>query len=127
MKIPKYVDIVLVKANINSGRLKTNVDKFGNIYLEDTLTGEAVKIGTIPEGSYFTTIENADRWKAEWLPDYEAFITDLGNESKPIQTGWKCSRCGRSTFEKTDWCTCGANMKGYRKISKEFEELLDTL
>jgi hypothetical protein len=103
------------------------VDKFCNIYLEDTITGEAVMIGTFPEGSYFTTTENADRWKAKWLPDYEVFVHDSGRESRPIQTGWKCSRCGKSTLEKTDWCSCGANMNGHRKISKEFEELLDTL
>ena len=113
-KMP-YVDIVLVKSNVDSGKLKTKVDRFGNIYLEDTVAGEAVKIGTIPENSVFIPYANVNTWKAEWLPDYETFVHDSGYESEPIQTGWKCSRCGRDTTERTDWCSCGADMRERNK------------
>ena len=123
----KYVDIVLVKAQVDNGKLKTKLDPFGNIYLEDTLAGEAVKIGKIPDNSAFIPTTHRNTWKAEWLPDYETFVYDSGYESEPIQTGWRCSRCGKDSFEKTDWCICGADMRESKKPSKQLQELLDVL
>jgi hypothetical protein len=110
-KLP-YIDIVLVKANVDNGRIKTTLDSFGNIYLEDIVAGEAVKIGEIPEGSVFITSTHKNTWKAEWLPNYDTFVNENGYESTPVLIGWKCSRCGKDSFEKTDWCTCGADMRG---------------
>jgi hypothetical protein len=107
-----YVDIVLVKQQVDAGRLRTKVDMFGNIYLEDTIAGESVKIGAIPEGSIFISDTHKNTWKAEWLPDYDTFVNDNGYESEPIQISWMCSRCGKASFVRTDWCTCGADMRG---------------
>ena len=47
-----------------------------------------------------------------WLPDYEVFIKENGDESEPIQTGWVCSLCGRGESQKEPYCNCGAKMDG---------------
>ena len=97
-KLP-YIDIVLVKAQVDAGRLKTTLDRFGNIYLEDTIAGEAVKIGAVPEGSVFIPNTHGNTWKAEWLPDYETFVNDNGYESDERHSfetcaNALCSICG---------------------------------
>lgn len=116
----KYVDIVLVKASVDSGRLKTKLDAFGNIYLEDAIAGEAVKIGKLPEGYTFRAKEPqpSNRWKGEWLPINNPM---QGND------GWVCSECGWTTFKRQDWCTCGADMRASKGPSKEFLEYIETL
>ena len=48
----------------------------------------------------------------EWLPDYETFVDEWERESKPIQTGWVCSLCGRQETVKEPYCHCGAKMDG---------------
>lgn len=45
-----------------------------------------------------------------WLPDYETFFDDWGRESAPIQTGWRCSLCGRRETREEPYCHCGALM-----------------
>lgn len=123
----KYVDIVSVKSQVDGGRLKTKLDAFGNIYLEDTLAGEAVKIGKLPEGYTFRADpQPSDSWKGKWLPCHIYTSNDINN---PMQgkEGWACSECGWTTFERQDWCTCGADMRASKKPSKEFMEYIDTL
>lgn len=111
----KYVDIVLVKQQVDSGRLKTKLDAFGNIYLEDTLSGEAVKIGALIEGYAFQPTPSVkEHWKAQWKP---CFIYKSNSIDNPLagDYGWECSKCGKTAFEKTDWCTCGCNMRESNK------------
>ena len=123
----KCVDIVSVKSQVNSGRLKTKLDAFGNIYLEDTLSCEAVKIGKLPTGHTFREEPHvSERWKGEWLP---CFIYTSNSIDNPMQgeDGWACSKCGWTTFERYDWCTCGADMRASKKPSKEFMEYVETL
>lgn len=121
-KLP-YIDIVLVKQQVVSGRLKTKLDAFGNIYLEDTITGEAVKIGNLPESYSFHST-------GKWVPQ---FIYTGNRVDNYLQghDGWACSECGWVTDDRHDWCTCGADMREGNKmhlLSKTMtEELLKQL
>lgn len=84
----KCVDIVLVKQQVDSGKLATKIDRFGNILLEDTIAGEAVKIGKLPDGYSF-------RAKSSW--NYDG----------------TCRNCGKHVLANyTAYCpSCGADMK----------------
>lgn len=115
----KYVDIVLVKQQVDSGKLATKIDMFGNILLEDTIAGEAVKIGKLPEGYSFHR-------KGKWQPTVIYPYSDLENYTKCIE-GWACSECGETAEERSDWCTCGADMRGYKNFNKELKELIEVL
>ena len=121
----KYVDIVLVKKQVDNGRLKTKLDAFGNIYLEDILAGEAVKIGKLPEGYTFRPEQKVI--KGHWIPAeiYRYSNIEQFTRSEP---GWECSECGHTVSEKQDWCSgCGTDMRESKKPSKEFLELLEEL
>ena len=99
----KYVDIVLVKSQVDNGRLTTKVDALGNIYLEDIFAGEAVKIGQLPSTYSF---HPKGRWESEFI--YTSRSIDHPMEG---HEGWACSECGWTTDEKHDWCVCGADMR----------------
>lgn len=106
----KYVDIVLVKANVDSGKLNTKLDAFGNIYLEDTLAGEAVKIGKLPEGYTFRPEPKIVKGRWQLTEVYPYSSIELCTRS---EAGWECSKCGYTTTEQQDWCSgCGAYMRG---------------
>ena len=123
----KYVDIVLVKAQLDSGRLCTKIDVFGNIYLEDTLAGEAVKIGKLPNGYVLKPEPKVDeRWHGKWEP---VLMHNPGSDGilGLAQEAYSCSGCGKVVQERQDWCNCGADMRESKKPSKEFKEFVDTL
>lgn len=115
----KYVDIVLVKQQIDNGKLKTSIDALGNIYLEDTYAGEAVNIGKLPSTYSFHK-------QGKWYPyfSYTSRSIDQPLQGKPC---WSCSECGWNTDERYDWCTCGADMRASKKPSTELLELLEEL
>ena len=83
-----YLDLVLVKANVDNGKLVTKINMLGNILLEDTLSGEAVKIGKLPECYSF-------REKSSW--NYDG----------------TCRSCGKQVLSNyTNFCpACGADMR----------------
>lgn len=84
MRSLKYVDIVLVKQQVDSGKLSTKIDMFNNILLEDTLAGEAVKIGKLPEGYSF-------RAKSSW--NYDGTCRNCGKHILSNYTAY-CPACG---------------------------------
>jgi hypothetical protein len=121
----KYVDIVLVKSNVDSGRLKTKLDAFGTIYLEDTVAGESVKIGKLPEG--YTFRPEPKVIKGRWQP-VEVYPYSSLELCTRCEDGWMCSECGHIVSERQDWCSgCGTDMRESKKPNKEFQEFLDTL
>lgn len=121
----KCVDIVSIKSQVNSGRLKTKLDAFGNIYLEDTLSGEAVKIGRLPDG--YTFRPELKVAKGHWQP-VEVYPYNSIEQCTNCEEGWECSECGYIVSEKQNWCSgCGTDMRESKKISKEFQEFFDTL
>jgi hypothetical protein len=125
MRNLKYVDIVLVKQQVDSGRLKTKLDAFGNIYLEDTMAGEAVKIGKLPDGYSFKPERKYP--KGKWLPAVFYPHSNI-NTFTHCEEGWECSECGIAVSDKYDWCpSCGIDMREDKKPSEEFLEYLDTL
>lgn len=115
----KYVDIVLVKSQVDCGKLKTKLDGLGNIFIEDTQAGEAVKIGQLPSAYSFHP-------RGQWKP---AFVYTSHKIDQPLrgEERWACSECGWDTDEKHDWCVCGADMRSARIRNKELEELLEQL
>ena len=115
----KQIDIVDVRAGIASGRLAVKINSLGNILLEDTLTCEAIKLMQLPEGYSFHE-------KGKWEPCYIYTYNEVENYMKGHE-GWSCSICGEHSDERHDWCTCGADMRESKKLSKEFKELLETL
>ena len=114
-----YVDIVRLKSNINDGRLKTKLDGLGNIFIEDTQSGEAVKIGQLPSIYSFHAL---GKWEPQFIYTYNHADNYMQGKD-----GWACSECGWVTDEKHDWCVCGADMRNSRTRSKELEELLEQL
>lgn len=52
--------------------------------------------------------------RGRWEPDIEVFDADpaVGVPGGELQTGWKCSVCGRCEPEKEPYCHCGARMDG---------------
>ena len=91
-KVVKPLDIIDIKLMLDSGRYKTKINMFDMILLEDTLSCEAIKLMQLPEGYSFHT-------KGVW------------NEAEKGRSNWVCSICGRATSIRTDWCTCGADMR----------------
>lgn len=104
----KYVDIVLVKQQVDNGKLATKIDMFDNILLEDLMAGEAVKIGKLPEGYSFHP-------KGTWEPTGIYTSSDINHCTEWLE-GWECSECGRTTTDKYDWCTCGADMRDNKEV-----------
>ena len=115
----KYIDIVLLKSQIDSGKLKTKIDDLGVIYIEDMLAGEAVKIGQLPSAYSF---HPRGQWKPEFVYTSSKIDQPLCGEEK-----WVCSECGWDTDEKHDWCVCGADMRSAKTRNKELQELLEKL
>ena len=115
----KYIDIVQLKANIDGGKLRTSLDGLGNIYIEDIQAGESVKIGKLPSAYSFHETGN-------WEPCFMYTSHSIG---RPLagEDGWRCPVCGVSVKERTDWCTCGADMRTSKARRKELEDLLDKL
>ncbi len=115
----KYIDIMDIKANFKSGRFAVKVDSLRNVLLEDTQTCEAIKIMRLPE-----TFSHHDT--GEWLTD---FIYSSRSVDNPMagKEGWRCSKCGWTTDEKYDWCTCGADMRKFKSARKELEKLLEEI
>ena len=106
----KYVDIVSVKANVDNGRLKTKLDAFGNIYFEDVIAGESVKIGKLPDG--YTFRPEPKIVKAYWQSTEVYPYSDI-EKCTISEEGWECSKCGYTTTTRHDWCCgCGAHMRG---------------
>jgi hypothetical protein len=103
-----YVDIMDIKANIDSGRLAVKLNMFNNLLLEDTQTCEAIRLMQLPEGYSFHE-------KGKWHP---AYVYTSNSVAQPMhgEEGWECSVCGWTTTEKYDWCTCGADMRESRKF-----------
>jgi hypothetical protein len=101
------IDLVDIKQKIASGRFAVKINSLGNILLEDTLTCEAIKLMTMPEGYSFHE-------KCEWHPVY---VHTSNSVAQPMlgEEGWECSVCGEHTLEKHDWCTCGADMRGGKR------------
>ena len=68
------------------------------------------------EEGYRAAMQRADAVEVrhgEWLPDYEIFVNEpFDTYVDRVQTGWKCSLCGRVECEKEPYCNCGAKMDG---------------
>lgn len=123
MMSKNVVDIVVVRQNIESGRLATKINMFGSVLLEDTMTCEAVKIMQLPDNFSFHK-------KGKWVPVDIYTCSDIDRCTETTH-GYECSECGCSSLEKTSWCPdCGADMRDSNKadtISKRFKELVDSL
>ena len=117
-KLP-YIDIVLVKQQVASGRLNTKLDAFGHIYLEDAITGEAVKIGSLPDNYSF---HPTGKWEPQFIYTYNQVDNYMQGHN-----GWACSECGWVTDDKHDWCTCGADMRESSKAHSLKKEMVEEL
>ena len=124
--MPKKVccsfDIMDIRQKLQSGRLAVKINSFNTMLLEDTQTCESIKLMQLPEGFSFHE-------KGTWEPCFTYTSRSIG---RPLagEEGWSCSVCGTCVKEKTDWCTCGADMRESNKvtnISNEFKEFVDTL
>jgi hypothetical protein len=103
-----YIDIMDIKANIDSGRFAVKLNMFNNLLLEDTQTCEAIRLMQLPEGYSFHE-------KGKWLPTYRYTSCSINNPMEGHEA-WECSVCGWTATEKYDWCTCGADMRESRKF-----------
>ena len=123
MKHEVAIDLIDIKQKIASGRFAAKINSFGSILLEDTMTCEAVKLMQLPEGYSFHE-------KGEWEP---CWVYTSSSVHKPMDGmyGYSCSICGETATERTDWCTCGADMRESNRIKdmtkKHLEELLKQL
>lgn len=108
-----------VKSGIASGRLATKISSLGSIILEDTRSCEAIKLMQMPDTFSFHE-------KGEWKPT-GIYTSRSINHPMQCEEGWSCSVCGWTTFDKYDWCTCGADMRESNKYNRRLEELLETL
>lgn len=120
MKTRVAIDIVDIKQKINSGRFAVKLNSLNNLLLEDTQTCEAIKLMQLPD-----TFSHHE--KGEWKP---VFVYTSNSIDNPLtgEERWECSVCGWTTKERYDWCTCGADMRGFKNTcSKDLKELLDTL
>ena len=111
-----------VRKNIQSGRFVAKINSFNTLMLEDTQTCESIKLMQLPEGYSFHE-------KGIWEP---CFVYTSHSIGRPLagEYGWNCSVCGTPVKEKTDWCTCGADMREDNKatkISSEFKEFVEKL
>jgi hypothetical protein len=99
----KYIDIIDIKALINSGRFAVKINSLGAILLEDTQTCEAIKLMQLPSTYSFHE-------KGTWEP---CFIHTDSNIDRCTggHDGWACSVCGSRSDERSNWCTCGADMR----------------
>ncbi len=112
------IDIVDIKQKIDSGRFAIKINTFGSVLLEDTLTCEAIQLMQLPEGYSFHE-------RGEWLPTVMYPNSNLDSRTKSVD-GWECSVCGNTTSDKTDWCTCGADMRKYKGYRGNHEKLCKT-
>lgn len=124
MKYKVPIDLVALKAGLESGKFIVEVNRiFNTILIEDVTSGEAVKIMDIPEGYSFHK-------KGKWNPVWEYTSTSI-NHPMEGREAWSCSECAWITDEKHDWCICGADMRESNKMSamtkKAVEELLKNL
>lgn len=118
-KVLCSIDIVDIKQKIISGRFATEINTVNDVLLKDTLTGEAVKIMSLPEGYCF-------RPRAKWEPQFIYTYDQVENYMQGHE-GWACSECGFVADKKHDYCICGADMRENNKPNKELQELLDQL
>ena len=120
-KIP--IDLVAVKAGLESGQLATKMNLFDDILIEDTISGEEVEIMHLPEGYSFHE-------KGKWEPVWEYTSRSVHHPMEGHEA-WACSECGWTTDERHNWCVCGADMRESNKMSfmskKAVEELLKQL
>ena len=91
-KVVKPLDIIDIKLMLDSGRLAAKVNMFGTVLLEDSLSGESIKLMQLPDGYSFHT-------NGSW------------NKAAGNDLHWICSVCGRIAADRTSWCTCGADMR----------------
>ena len=114
-----YVDIMDIRENIQAGRFVAKINSFNTLMLEDTQTCESIKLMQLPDGYAFHE-------KGTWEP---CFIYTSHSIGRPLdgEEGWSCSVCGVSVNERTDWCTCGADMRASKINNKELEDLLAKL
>ena len=120
--MPKYaynIDIVAVKAKLDSGRLATKINSLGGILLEDTQTCEAIKLMQLPESYSF---HEKGKWNPVW--EYTSKSIDHPMEGREA---WSCSECGWTTDDRHDWCTCGADMRESNHKSTETKEKVEAL
>lgn len=103
----KYIDIMDIKSLISSGRFAVKIDMFKSILLEDTQTCEAIKLMQLPEGFSFHE-------KGKWWPTSIYTSKHMDHHTECVD-GWQCSVCGNTVEERTAWCTCGADMRGWKK------------
>ena len=113
------IDIVDIKQKITSGRFTVKINFMNELLLEDTQTGEAVKIFKLPE-SY------SKHKRGKWNPVWEYTSTSIDHPMEGREA-WSCSECGWTTDERHDWCTCGADMRESKKFNSELTELLEVL
>ena len=117
-KIP--IDLVALKAGLNSGKLATKINTlFDTVLIEDTESGEAVEIMHIPEGYSFHE-------KGKWQPTWEYTSRDI-NRPMEGHSAWCCSQCGWTTDERHEWCVCGADMRESNKMSSMTKKLVEEL
>ena len=120
--MPKYtidVDIVAIKAKLDSGKLRAKINPLGGVLIEDTISGEAIKVMQLPDTYSFHE-------KGKWEPQFIYTHNQVDNYMQGKE-GWACSECGWVTDEKHDWCTCGADMRESKKINQELQDLLEVL
>jgi hypothetical protein len=120
--MPKYtynLDIMTVKAKLDSGRFATKMNSFGSILLEDTQTCEAIKLMQLPEGYSFHE-------KGKWVPVWEYTSRSIDHPMEG-HDAWSCSECGWVTDERHDWCICGADMRESNKMTVMTKEKLEAL
>lgn len=48
-KVMYSIDVIDIKQKVDSGRLRVKLNQMGDVLMEDTETGEAVKIWTLPQ------------------------------------------------------------------------------
>lgn len=113
------IDIVDIKQKITSGRFAVKINPLSELLLEDTETGEAVKIFKLPVTYSFHR-------QGKWNPVWEYTSRSI-NHPMEGREAWSCSECGWTTDERHDWCTCGADMRASKKPNAELQDLLEVL
>lgn len=113
------LDIMDIKQKLDSGRFAAKINSFGSILLEDTQTCEAVQLMKLPEGYSFHE-------KGEWRPCWVYTSRSIEHPMDGLD-GYSCSVCGETTTERTDWCTCGADMRESNRRSAMAREKVEAL
>jgi hypothetical protein len=112
------VDIIDVKTALGCGELTTKINRFGSILLEDLKSGEAIIIGKLPDNYSFHPMAT---WHPTTIHDY-----DNSDGSVKSREGYVCSNCGRTAYERYDWCNCGADMRRKPiKLNKGIYKMLE--